>query len=396
MSKNYFFKDDKILLEYYPEVTTIESILNQLDKEEIIHLGALTLEKRYIEHFGEDYIMFCIGERKGNYYYLNKNIFENQYDFVYHIDLVEKLGLKLEEKDFYQGRFAKVIKLISDCVQKEVKIVPDDYEILESGYIPISDYKKLISSFPNQREISLYKRKVIESIIGNYFENLSSIEKYNNYVNKMRNKVLEKKDIIQINKTLDIYKYELILLELTKMLEGNYSELEWQEKLIPIILLMYPKYVKCIKKVRIFIGNGHYKEIDYLLIDAEGNIDIIELKKPFEDCVLRKAEYRKNFIPGLELSGAIQQVQKYIYYLETFKSSNEDYINKKYFNELNGLTIKIINPQAIIICGRSFNFDQRQKQDYEIIRRQYKSLMEIITFDDLILRLQTTIRLLKK
>lgn len=396
MSKNYFFKDDKILLEYYPEVTTIESILNQLEKEEIIYLGALTLEKRYIEHFGEDYIMFCIGERKGNYYYLNKNIFENQYDFMYHIDLVEKLDLKLEEKDFYQGRFAKVIQLISDCVQKEVKIVPDDYQILESGYIPISDYKKLISSFPNQREISLYKRKVIESIIGNYFENLSSIEKYNNYVNKMRNKVLEKKDIIPINKTLDIYKYELILLELTKMLEGNYSELEWQEKLIPIILLMYPKYVKCIKKVRIFIGNGHYKEIDYLLIDAEGNIDIIELKKPFEDCVLRKAEYRKNFIPGLELSGAIQQVQKYIYYLETFKSSNEDYINKKYFNELNGLTIKIINPQAIIICGRSFNFDQRQKQDYEIIRRQYKSLMEIITFDDLILRLQTTIRLLKR
>ena len=292
--------------------------------------------------------------------------------------------------------FAKLIQLISDCVQKEVKIVPDDYEILESGYIPISDYKKLISSFPNQREISLYKRKVIVSIIGNYFENLSSIEKYNNYVNKMRNKVLEKKDIIPMNKTLDIYKYELILLELTKMLEGNYSELEWQEKLIPIILLMYPKYVKCIKKVRIFIGNGHYKEIDYLLIDAEGNIDIIELKKPFEDCVLRKAEYRKNFIPGLELSGAIQQVQKYIYYLETFKSSNEDYINKKYFNELNGLTIKIINPQAIIICGRSFNFDQRQKQDYEIIRRQYKSLMEIITFDDLILRLKTTKRLLKR
>ena len=33
MSKNYFFKDDKILLEYYPELTTIESILNQLDKE---------------------------------------------------------------------------------------------------------------------------------------------------------------------------------------------------------------------------------------------------------------------------------------------------------------------------------------------------------------------------
>ena len=88
MSKNYFFKDDKILLEYYPEVTTVESILNQLDKEEVIYLGALTLEKRYIEHFDEDYIMFCIGERKGNYYYLNKNIFENQYDFMYHIYLV--------------------------------------------------------------------------------------------------------------------------------------------------------------------------------------------------------------------------------------------------------------------------------------------------------------------
>lgn len=395
MSKKYFFKEDKILLEYCPEITTVESILKQLDEKEIIHLGALTLRKSHINHFDEEYIIFCIGEKKDNFYCLNKDVFGNQFDFMYHIDLVDKLNLKIEEKDFYQGRFAKVIQMITDCVQKEIKIVPDSYEILDCGCIPISDYKKLISSFPNQREISFYKRKVIESIIGNYFDNLSSIEKYNNYVNKMRGKVLKNKDIVPINKTLDIYKYELILFEINKMLQGNYSELEWQEKLVPIILLMYPKYVKCIKKVRIFIGNGHYKEIDYLLIDAEGNIDIIELKKPFEDCVLRKAEYRNNFIPGLELSGAIQQVQKYIYFLETFKSYNEDYINKKYLNELNGLTIKIINPQAIIICGRSYNFDQRQKQDYEIIRRQYKSLMEIITFDDLILRLQTTIKLLK-
>ena len=56
------------------------------------------------------------------------------------------------------------------------------------------------------------------------------------------------------------------------MLNGNYSELEWQEKLLPIILLMYPRYVKCLKKVRLSLGNGKYKEIDYMLINIKARL----------------------------------------------------------------------------------------------------------------------------
>lgn len=375
----------------------LESIFRTLNEKDELYLGALKLTtSAVIGHDDyEETISFRIGYKQGDYYSLDKDIFSLDYDFMYHSDLIINKELKIEEKHFYQGRFARVINLLSDYANQNIRIVPNDFNIVSDGDILFGDYLLIIDKFPNQREINLYKRAVIESIIGGYFSNESAIEKYNSYVDKRRNPPKNISDAMVINKETEIFKYELILKELEEMLKGNYSEREWQDKLIPIILLMYPKYIKYISKVRISIGDGKYKEIDYLLIDADGNVDIIELKKPFEDCVLRKTQYRNNYVPGLELSGAIQQSEKYIYYLSTYKTINENLINEKYSDTLNGINIKIINPRAIIICGRSDKFIDEQKVDYEIIRRQYKSLIDIMTYDDLIIRVKNTLKLLR-
>lgn len=397
MAKKYYFYNEQLILEYKPELVDLESIFRTLNEKDELYLGALKLTaSAVIGH--DDYegtISFRIGYKQGDYYSLDKDIFSLDYDFMYHSDLITNKELKIEEKHFYQGRFARVINLLSDYANQNIRIVPNNFNIVSDGDILFRDYLLIIDKFPNQREINLYKRAVIESIIGGYFSNESAIEKYNSYVDKRRNPPKNISDEIVINKETEIFKYELILKELEEMLKGNYSEREWQDKLIPIILLMYPKYIKYISKVRISIGDGKYKEIDYLLIDADGNVDIIELKKPFEDCVLRKVQYRNNYVPGLELSGAIQQSEKYIYYLSTYKTINENLINEKYSDILNGINIKIINPRAIIICGRSDKFIDEQKVDYEIIRRQYKSLIDIMTYDDLIIRVKNTLKLLR-
>lgn len=397
MAKKYYFDNEQLILEYKPELVDLESIFRTLNEKDELYLGALKLTtSAVIGHDDyEETISFRIGYKQGDYYSLDKDIFSLDYDFMYHSDLIINKELKIEEKHFYQGRFARVINLLSDYANQNIRIVPNDFNIVSDGDILFGDYLLIIDKFPNQREINLYKRAVIESIIGGYFSNESAIEKYNSYVDKRRNPPKNISDAMVINKETEIFKYELILKELEEMLKGNYSEREWQDKLIPIILLMYPKYIKYISKVRISIGDGKYKEIDYLLIDADGNVDIIELKKPFEDCVLRKAQYRNNYVPGLELSGAIQQSEKYIYYLSTYKTINENLINEKYSDTLNGINIKIINPRAIIICGRSDKFIDEQKVDYEIIRRQYKSLIDIMTYDDLIIRVKNTLKLLR-
>ena len=81
--------------------------------------------------------------------------------------------------------------------------------------------------------------------------------------------------------------------------------------------------------------------------------------------------------------------------MSTYKTINENLINEKYSDTLNGINIKIINPRAIIICGRIDKFIDEQKVDYEIIRRQYKSLIDIMTYDDLIIRVKNTLKLLR-
>ena len=178
--------------------------------------------------------------------------------------------------------------------------------------------------------------------------------------------------------------------------DNSIDEKKWQERLIPIILLLYPRYIICLKSVKIKRTNDKDKEIDYLLIDAEGNTMILELKKPFSDKKLLTNAYRKNFYqPKFELAGGIQQIESYIYDLNYDKKENIAMISKEYEKELKGIKINLIDTHGTLICGRSIDFNEEEKRDFEIIRKQYKNVVDIITYDELLERLNTTIRILK-
>lgn len=58
--------------------------------------------------------------------------------------------------------------------------------------------------------------------------------------------------------------------------------------------------------------------------------------------------------------------------------------------------LQIVNPKAMIIMGRSNTFAEPQKADFEIIRRKYKNILDIITYDDLLYRLHRTREILKE
>ena len=67
-------------------------------------------------------------------------------------------------------------------------------------------------------------------------------------------------------------------------------------------------------------------------------------------------------------------------------------LNEKYKEQLpDGLWINIVNPKAMLILGRSKDFDGQQKFDFEIIRRKYANIMDILTYDDLLARLERII-----
>src|SRR5690606_24630925 len=106
---------------------------------------------------------------------------------------------------------------------------------------------------------------------------------------------------------------------------------------------------------------------------------------------------RDNHIPKRDLSGTVMQIEKYIFYLNKIGVHGENKLTKKYKDELpEGLEIKITNPNGIIIMGRDNNLDKKQLADFEIIKRKYKNIIDIFTYDDLLRRLEMTINQLKK
>ena len=176
--------------------------------------------------------------------------------------------------------------------------------------------------------------------------------------------------------------------------ELSYSEAQWQEELLQIILLLYPKYIHVFKEapVRDTYNNANRK-IDYLLVDSSGNTDIIEIKKPFNKCIVTKRTYRDNYIPLRELSGTVMQIEKYIYYLNKWGKKGEKKLTEYYKDKIaNDFKIRITNPCGIIIMGRTKGLSINQIQDFEVIKRKYKNVIDIITYDDLVERLKFTIQ----
>ena len=66
------------------------------------------------------------------------------------------------------------------------------------------------------------------------------------------------------------------------------------------------------------------------------------------------------------------------------------------------MLIRITNPKALLTLGRdrkpdgSAALDQRQTFDLEVIKRKYANMMDIITYDDLLRRLDNTITSLRR
>ena len=108
--------------------------------------------------------------------------------------------------------------------------------------------------------------------------------------------------------------YEPLLTEMLRQ-EETYAVSVWQEQILQIILLLNPKYIQAMEKVRIPGEGGAHRFLDVLLIDASGNVDVIEIKKPFNRSIVTQTVYRDNHIPLRELSGWVMQVEKYIYRL---------------------------------------------------------------------------------
>ena len=381
--------NDEVILSYSSEYSGPAWAYHELDK-----LGQVTISKVFtftkqelLSFFDENNenepIEFKVALRDGEYFCFPKNILSLEHDLYIHKDI------KLERKLFVAERGISIFPKIDRMVTGSLYLGGT-----EENAIPTSIYYDLLKAFPNTYELNRYASARISSILSSYIDTEEDYEEqYQKYLNS---KVSKKGANLQFRfSELEMLKYKDLLGKLNSMLDDeiSYAEAQWQEELLQIILLLYPKYIHAFKEAPVCdTYNRANRNIDYLLVDSSGNIDIIEIKKPFGKCIVTKRTYRDNYIPLRELSGTVMQVEKYIFYLNKWGKKGEDKLTEHYKNELaDNFQIRITNPSGIIIMGRNKGMSIEQQQDFEVIKRKYKNIIDIITYDDLLERLKFTI-----
>ncbi|WP_417594305.1 Shedu immune nuclease family protein [Parasphingorhabdus sp.] len=343
---------------------------------------------------------FCLGRLASGYLRIPGRILDSQNDLW--IDE----NIKLKRSKFTAERNVSIFGRLSKILDHSNPIViggkhPDA--------IPEDAFDELLKKFPNTYELNRYAEARVHTILSQYIDGMKDARgRYERYLNRKQSlNSTTKVDLDQLKK-LEIEKYILIrdLIEDALTNHTNFSEKEWQQLMLNFLLLLFPKYIKVFENVTIHdYYTDHSKKtnrfLDIALIDANGNLDIIEIKKPFEDKILRKGLYRGNSIPTSELSGSVMQAEKYLFHLSKWGIKGEETLSKKYAADLPiGMSVKISNPKATIIVGRDQigggNMSSQQLLDFEIIKRKYANMVDIITYDDLLRRLDNTIAALSK
>jgi hypothetical protein len=333
---------------------------------------------------------FTLGRLENGYFRIDGDKLGIDYD-VY---LSE--GLRIDIGTFIANRGISVFRQIARVTAEPLHIGGDNPKSL-----PRSEFEKLLKTFPNSTELDHYARARVARILRDYFETTSPAEeKFEEYLRKHGGQpaIHDFADLYR----LEVSKYEFIRDKVTELLneQATFSENEWRDLMLHFILLIFPKYVAVLRNVLVkdYYSSSKPKNryIDIALIDANGNIDIIEIKKPFEDCLISVGAYRGNFTPRKELSGSIMQAEKYLFHLSKWGAAGEDDINRRQEANLPaGLKIKIMNPKAIVIAGRSNALSSQQLFDFELIKRKYSNIVDILSYDDLLNRLSSIIEKFK-
>ena len=389
-----------LFLSYTPERDDGQWLNQKLAEEGEVMLSSrvfsVSTKIRVLEEDSESLIdsefTFKIGEPEGDYFRISANVLGIKHD------LCLSKSMTITRKTFVATRGISIFRHI-DRLTEEPIVVGGDHP----NVIPIDEFERLLRSFPTSTELDKYSGARISRILQDYLETMTDAQRELDAYLERREEIEAKPRTTRLL-GYEIKKFEYAHSELAAMLEDgvsdSYKESAWQKLILEFILLLFPKYVAVLEnlKVRDFYSElGHTNRfIDIALVDGNGFIDIIEIKRPFHNCLLLRGKYRDNFLPKRELSGTIMQVEKYIFHLKKWGQKGEFVIRMERGHELPpNLNLSITNPKGLIIIGRDRDFSTAQRADFEVIKRKYANLLDIVTYDDLLSRLENVISRLR-
>lgn len=398
MAITFEVNNKELVLAYAPSMG-IESIMNRLSTKEGVSIKhtffvtkSLLREPSEDEYDFEDTIRFCVGEIEKDYVRIDSEVIGTKHHFYFSNDIV------LKPEMFVAYRNISILRKIDKLIDRDFYI---GGKWDEKGGISLETFRMLLDTFPKTAELDRYADSRISVILKDFFPQCDQYE-------GIFERFIEKKDLSNskenrttfsiANLKIEYEQFSVALAELEDLLSDadGIPESTWQEKIQNILQLLYPKYILCTREISFKGIDGYDKRPDFILVDNNGFVDILEIKKPGVPVLTKQASYRNNYVPVRDFAGAIQQIEKYIFCLTSLEKSQKAVLEK--LGELlpTGITPEIVNPQGILLLGRSVYFNPQQKRDFELIKRQYKNIADIMTYDDLAQRLKNIISSLKQ
>lgn len=371
--------------------------------EELRKEGRITLRRTFTfdravlvvesdpDELADDVRTFVLAVAVGDYYKIDKDILGLKHD----LQLWKQMPLS--HQTFIANRDISVFGKIDALIDEPIVVGGNAIDS-----IPLADFEELLRNFPTSTELTHYARAKVSGVLKDYLGTMSDAQKkLDTYLN--RKQTIRAASRIKFLADYEPRKFEYVRDELQKMLKDaeTYSEHDWQKLIVGFLLLIFPKYIAVLENLQVkdFYSDptkAKDRFIDLTLVDANGTIDIVEIKKPFANCLLSRNKYRDNYTPRTELSGSVMQVEKYIFHLHKWGRDGEKEILKKRKSELPpNFEIRVTNPQAMIILGRDSDFTDDQIFDFEIIKRKYANIIDIMTYDDLLRRLENIISMIR-
>ncbi|HYH13928.1 MAG TPA: Shedu immune nuclease family protein [Flavisolibacter sp.] len=393
-------QDNDLVLVYVSEMQPISWVDRRLDSEGSVTFNrTITVTKADLikpENSDDEVRRFLIGSIDEGYRKIHKEVLGIKHDL-----LISK-AITLHKEVFVAQKNISIFRHVDNLVSEQVTIGGDGENV-----IPEEEFRRLIKGFPTSTELVKYTDARIAGMLREYLETMTDAEeRLLSYMKRRQNlePVLEdKKDLpLRAANELELEKYIFVRDKLKKMLETPlaFHETYWQKTVANLFLLIFPQYIAVLEDVSVKEyyskpSKATLRKFDLVLVNANGCIDILEIKKPFDNSLVSNGTYRDNHIPRRELSGSIMQAEKYLFYLSKGGRDIEQETTIKYKSQLpTGLEIKVTNPKAIILNGRDNNLSREQKIDLEFIRRKYSNIVDILSYDDLLRRLDNIIEIL--
>lgn len=213
-----------------------------------------------------------------------------------------------------------------------------------------------------------------EDLIGKFTS--SEIEEIQNFYEKLLGKNATKEHFVKRNwLVIKEINLETILKEFSHHLGKKTLEATWQKFFEKNIFIFDSRYLDFIPKFN--LKAGRKAEPDFLVFDIYGFVDIYEIKTP-ETPMLKYDESHDNYYWSREMSEAISQLEKYIYWASENRTELQDVIKKE-----KKIDVTIIKPRGVLVIGTYKQLtDTKQRDDFKILRASLKNI-DIILFDEI-------------